>query len=253
MWHKIAPVLSANFTVIATDLRGYGDSSKPPSKSDFSTYSKRAMAADQVAVMERLGYEQFYLVGHDRGARVAHRLVKDYPGRVGKLVLLDIAPTLVMYGGLNQAFATAYYHWLFLIQPHPFPETLIGANPDYFLHDCLRRWSRKGDAFSPLAVAEYERCFRNPETIRATCDDYRASASIDLEHDREDRHEKIACPLLVLWGKLGVLEKHFDLLSIWQQQALKVEGQALNCGHFLPEEADEDVLKELHNFLLTLS
>ncbi|MBR8831786.1 MAG: alpha/beta hydrolase [Chlorogloea purpurea SAG 13.99] len=248
MWLKIAPILEENFTVIATDLRGYGDSSKPPSLPDHSTYSKRAMAADQVGVMAKLGYDRFYLMGHDRGARVAHRLAKDYPTRVKKLILLDIAPTLIMYENLAQDFATAYYHWLFLIQPFPFPETLIGADPVYFLRDCLGRWSRNRNAFSDMAMAEYERCFSNLETIRATCEDYRASATIDLQHDRQDRAIKISCPLLVLWGKWGVLSRHFDMSSVWDEQGLKVQGKALDCGHFLPEEAPEDVFMEVKKF-----
>lgn len=249
MWHKIAPQLATEFTVVATDLRGYGDSDKPEGKIDCSHYSKRIMARDQVEVMSQLGYEQFYLVGHDRGARVAHRLALDYPGRVAKLVLLDIAPTYDMYATADREFATAYYHWFFLIQPQPFPETLIGANPDYFIKYCLQSWSQDISAFTAEAIREYLRCFRQPKTIHSTCEDYRASVTIDLEHDAEDRARKITCPLLVLWGKKGIIGRKYDVLTLWQERAIDVRGKAIDCGHFLPEELPKATYHNIREFL----
>lgn len=208
MWHKIAPNLAQEFTVIIPDLRGYGDSDKPIGMTDHYNYSKRVMAQDQIEVMAQLGYDQFYLVGHDRGGRVAHRLTLDYPNKVKKLALLDIAPTYQMYSETDQEFAKVYYHWFFLIQPFPFPETLINQNPDFFLTHCLQSWSKTDRPFSSEAMAEYLRCFRDPNTVHGTCEDYRASATIDLEHDRTDMDKKIECPLLVLWGNKGVIEKN---------------------------------------------
>ena len=239
MWHKIAEKLAENFTVIIPDLRGYGDSDKPSGTANHSNYSKRVMAADQIEVMSQLGYEEFYLVGHDRGGRVAHRLSLDYPHKVKKLPLLDIAPTYQMYTTTNQQFASAYYHWFFLIQPFPFPETLINNNPDFFLTHCLQSWSKTESAFTPEAMAEYLRCFRDPQTVHGTCEDYRASATIDLEHDRQDIEKKIECPLLVLWGNKGVIEKKYDVIESWQKRAINVQEKSLNRGHFLPEEAPE--------------
>lgn len=230
MWHKIAEKLAENFTVIIPDLRGYGDSDKPSGTANHSNYSKRVMAADQIEVMSQLGYEEFYLVGHDRGGRVAHRLSLDYPHKVKKLALLDIAPTYQMYTTTDQQFASAYYHWFFLIQPFPFPETLINNNPDFFLTHCLQSWSKTESAFTPEAMAEYLRCFRDPQTVHGTCEDYRASATIDLEHDRQDIEKKIECPLLVLWGNKGVIEKKYDVIESWQKRAINVQGKSLNCG-----------------------
>ena len=250
LWHKIAPRLAEHFTVIATDLRGYGDSAKPTGDSDHGNYSKRVMAQDQVEVMQQLGYEEFYLVGHDRGARVAHRLTIDHPQRVKKLGLLDIAPTYQMFATTDQAFATAYYHWFFLIQPTPFPETLIHANPDYFLNHCLKSWSKRAGAFTTEAIAEYQRAFSQAETIHATCEDYRASATIDLVHDAQDQNYKIACPVLVLWGERGIIGKKYDVIASWQKQAHNITGMALDCGHFLPEEAPDETYQQLRDFLV---
>ncbi|HAC62707.1 MAG TPA: alpha/beta hydrolase [Cyanothece sp. UBA12306] len=249
MWHKIAPMLAENFTVIATDLRGYGDSSKPPGNQDHSNYSKRVTAQDQVEVMAQLGYEQFYLIGHDRGARVAQRLSLDYPQKVKKLGVLDIVPTYQMYTTTDQQFATAYYHWFFLIQPFPFPETLISQNPDYFLRHCLRTWSQNFDSFTEEALREYIRCFDDPKTIHGTCEDYRASATIDLEHDLQDITCKIQCPLLVLWGKNGFIQQNYNCLKSWQKRGVKVMGNYVNCGHFLPEEAPEETYNNIKEFL----
>lgn len=249
MWHKICHPLAENYTVIMTDLRGYGDSSKPPVTEDHRNYTKRVMAKDQVEVMSSLGYEQFYLVGHDRGARVAHRLALDHPQRVRKLALLDIIPTYQLYQNSDRALATAYYHWFFLIQPHPFPETLISSNPEYFLRHCLSSWGKVKEAFSSYAIAEYLRCFSNPETINSTCEDYRASATIDLIDDQADLNQKITCPLLVLWGNLGIIGQKYDVLASWQERATNVQGKGINCGHFLAEEAPEETYQALQKFL----
>lgn len=249
MWHKIAPQLAEKFTIIATDLRGYGNSSKPKGEPGHENYSKRAMARDQVEVMAQLGYDKFYLIGHDRGARVAHRLTLDYPKLVKKLVLLDIVPTSIMYATTDRELATAYYHWFFLIQPYPLPETLIGSNPDYFLRYCLQSWSGNFSAFSPEIIKEYLRYFCNPETIHATCEDYRASATIDLQHEETDR-EKISCPVLLLWGNEGIIGRKYDVLATWQDKTVDIRGKGIDCGHFLPEEAPEETLGNIQDFLL---
>lgn len=247
MWHKIAPRLAQDFSVVVPDLRGYGDSSKPPDGENHFGYSKRATARDQVEVMERLGFTHFAVVGHDRGARVAHRLTRDYPDRVTKLAVLDILPTYTVYQNVNKTLATAYYHWFFLIQPAPFPETLIGNNAEFYLNSLLGRL--KPQAITPEAFAEYLRCFCDPATIHATCEDYRAGATIDLTHDEADLDHKITCPVLALWGEKGFLHKRHDVLAIWREHAVDVSGKALPCGHFLPEEAPEETLVELKTFL----
>ena len=247
MWHKIAPRLAQDFCVVAPDLRGYGDSSKPPDGENHLGYSKRATAHDQVEVMERLGFTHFAVVGHDRGARVAHRLTRDHPDRVTKLAVLDILPTYTVYQQVNKALATAYYHWFFLIQPAPFPETLIGNNAEFYLNAMLGRL--KPQAITSEAFAEYLRCFRDPATIHATCEDYRAAATIDLSHDEADLDHKIAGPVLALWGEKGFLHKRYDVLAIWRERAVDVRGKAVPCGHFLPEEGPEETLAELRTFL----
>lgn len=249
MWHKIAPLLAENFTVIATDLRGYGDSFKMQSDDHYNNHSKRNMARDQVEVMEKLGYQEFYLVGHDRGARVAQRLTLDYPEKIKKLALLDIIPTYYLYKNTDQEFATAYYHWFFLIQPFPFPEKLIESQGDFFLHNCLNSWSKNENAFTEDALREYQRCF-NSAMIHCSCEDYRAGATVDLKHDEADLNSKIQCPLLVLWGNKGIIGNKYDVMAIWQEKALNVTGKALNCGHFLPEEASEETYEALKHFLL---
>ena len=245
MWHVIAPQLAREYTVVCPDLRGYGDSSKPKGLPDHSNYSKRAMAKDMAEVMSALGHRRFHLVGHDRGARVAHRLARDHGSRVRSLTVLDISPTLKMYESTDQAFATAYYHWFFLIQKPPLPEQLLAGHvPGYVLARLA-----KGVRFAPAALREYERAFRDPRTLHATCEDYRASASIDLEHDRKDRRKKLRMPVLVLWGRQGVIERLFDPLRDWREVARDVRGKALDCGHFLPEEKPREVLAELRRFL----
>jgi haloacetate dehalogenase len=245
MWHKVAPRLAESRTIVAADLRGYGDSEKP----DPGDYSKRAMARDQVEAMAALGFDRFAVVGHDRGARVVHRLCLDHPERVSRAAVLDICPTATMYAATDKAFATAYYHWFFLIQPFDLPERLIGAAPDYFLDRTLGAWSRTQDVFTDEALAEYRRCFRKPETIHAACEDYRAAARIDLEHDAADAGKRIGCPLLVLWGAKGIVGRMFDPLAAWREKAGDVRGKAIDCGHFIPEERPEETLDALRAFL----
>ena len=248
MWHRVAPALARHYTVVCADLRGYGDSGKPASDDSHAAYSKRAMAADMVELMRDLGYPRFRLAGHDRGGRVAHRLCLDHPDAVSHVAVLDISPTRTMYAATDMAFATAYYHWFFLIQPFDLPERLIGADPAYYLRRKLGGWGTGLDHFDPRALAEYERCYANPETIHASCEDYRAAASIDLEHDRESEAQKVGCPLLVLWGERGVVHRLFKPLEDWAAVATDVRGRALPCGHYLAEEAPEQTLDEFMAF-----
>lgn len=248
IWHAVAPRLAERFHVICPDLRGYGDSGKPEGGEDHAAYSKHAMAMDMVEVMSQFGYEQFFVAGHDRGARVAHRMALDYPSRVARACVMDIVPTFHMYTTADRAFATGYYHWFFLIQPNGLPEHMIGGDPDYYLREKLRRWSAPGALFNEAAVAEYLRCFRRPETIHASCEDYRAAAGIDLEHDETDRGRRIACPLLVLWGTKGFVHKRYDVPAVWRDYADAVEARGLDCGHFLPEETPNEVCAELLEF-----
>ena len=248
MWHKIAPALAKRFTVVCADLRGYGDSSKPDGGTGHAGYSKRAMAMDQIEVMRTLGFGRFGLVGHDRGGRVAHRLCLDHPLAVDRVALLDISPTRIMYAGTDMAFATAYYHWFFLIQPFDLPERLIGADPIYYLRQKPSGFSSRLHIFDPRALAEYERCFRDPATIHATCEDYRAAATIDLEHDAADAHLRVECPLLALWGEKGVVHRLFDPIADWNKVARDVRGKALPSGHYLAEEVPEETLSELEGF-----
>ncbi len=250
MWHRIAPRLAERFTVVCSDLRGYGDSAKPAGGERSVNYSKRAMAADQVELMRAQGFAHFRLVGHDRGARVAHRLCLDHPDAVERVALLDISPTRIMYERADTAFATAYYHWFFLIQPFDLPERLIGADPVYYLRRKLAGWGSAGlSIFDPRALAEYERCFSDPATVHATCEDYRAAAGIDLEHDAADAAARIACPLLVLWGEKGVVNRLFDPIADWRRVAIDVRGRSLPSGHYLAEEAPEETFAELAAFL----
>ena len=251
MWHRVAPPLARDFSVVCADLRGYGDSSKPKGLPDHANYAKRAMAADMVEVMQALGHERFHVVGHDRGGRVAHRLARDHGRRVLSLTVLDISPTLRMYEATDMAFARAYYHWFFLIQPAPLPEMLLRNQVPGYILGRIGRGPRGLKAFDRRALAEYVRCFRDPRTIHATCEDYRAAAGIDLEHDRRDRRRKLAMPVLALWGKYGVIDKMFDCLADWRAVARDVRGRALACGHFLPEERPAQVLRELRRFLRT--
>ncbi|WP_251977738.1 alpha/beta fold hydrolase [Salinicola avicenniae] len=252
IWHRLAPRLAEHFTVIATDLRGYGDASKPPGDDTHAAYSKRRMAADQVAVMRQLGFDRFRLCGHDRGGRVAHRLALDHAERVEKLMLLDIAPTLAMYEKTDLAFATAYWHWFFLIQPAPLPESWIEAAPGDYVTRILGSRPAGLAPFDPAAIAEYQRCLALPGAAHGLCEDYRASRTIDLEHDRADRAagRHLRIPTRVLWGKLGVIERCFDALAEWREIAVSpVDGGPLPCGHYLPEEAPDAVFQQLIDFM----
>jgi haloacetate dehalogenase len=246
-WHRIAPQLAKHFTVVATDLRGYGDSSKPDDGEHHTGYSKRTMAADQVKVMQQLGFEQFAVVGHDRGGRVAHRMAIDHVDRITRVVLIDIVPTLKLYSAVTKQFATAYYHWFFLIQPAPVPETLLAGQGEFFLRTLFRGLD---EAVIPKEVfAEYVRCFNDPATLHAMCEDYRAAANIDLKHDAADLDKQIACPLLVLWGERGAMHALYDVLATWAERATDVRGKALPGGHWLPEEVPALVHDELQRFL----
>jgi haloacetate dehalogenase len=251
IWHKVAPVLAQHFTVIAADLRGYGDSGKPQGADDHSNYSKRRLALDQVELMRRHGHESFALVGHDRGGRVAARMAIDHPGAVTRLVTLDVAPTAAMYEQTSLDFARAYWHWFFLVRPAPFPETLIRADPDLYLKQTIGARSAGLKPFTPEAYAAYLRCLSDPATAHGICEDYRASIGIDLEHDRADlaAGKKISCPFLALWGADGVVGKCFDPLAEWRKWNAAVEGNALPCGHYIPEEAPELLLERVLPFL----
>lgn len=253
MWHRVAPALAHRFTLVMPDLRGYGDSDRPPSGADHAAYSKRAMAADMVGLMRSLGHERFYVCGHDRGARVAHRLALDHPHAVRRLMLLDISPTRTMYERTTMEFARAYYHWFFLIQPAPLPETLIGADPVFYLRCKLGGWGVHGlEVFDPRALAEYERCFAAPGAVHAMCEDYRAAAGIDLDHDRADEARRIDCPLRVLWGERGVVHRLFAPIADWQEKAAQpVTGRALACGHYIAEEVPQLLVEEIEAFFGT--
>ncbi len=252
LWHRVARQLAADYTLVLPDLRGYGDSSRLPGLPDHANYSKREMARDMVAVMDALGHARFFVCGHDRGGRVAHRLAVDHPERVLRLCVIDIAPTLDMYAATDMAFARGYYHWFHLIQPSPLPETMIGGNPLPYLHAKLGGWGSGGLAhLEPQALAEYERCFTRPDAIHSACEDYRASAGIDLEHDRQSREmgERIACDTLVLWGDRGLVNRLFKPLALWQAQcAGRVSGQAVAAGHFIPEELPQETADALWSF-----
>jgi len=249
MWHRVAPHLAQRYTVVCADLRGYGDSSKPRSDVLHLTYSKRATAADMVELMAALGFSRFRLVGHDRGARVSHRLCLDHPDAVDRVAMLDISPTRIMLAQTDQAFATAYYHWFFLIQPFDFPERMIGADPVYYLHQKIGSWGTGLGKFDPRALAQYERCFSDPATIHASCEDYRAAASIDLQHDADDGDRRIECPLLVLWGEHGVVHRLFEPLEDWRSCAIDVRGRAVPSGHYIAEEIPDLLCRELEAFL----
>ena len=263
MWHRVAQQLNQHYFVVLPDLRGYGESSKTPGLPDHSNYSKRNMALDMVAVMKALGADQFFLGGHDRGARVAHRLALDHAARVKKLCVIDIAPTLDMFEGTTltqpyMEFAKAYYHWFHMLQPAPLPEIMMGANhPETakaYLRAKLGGWGSAGLGYiEPQALLEYERCFCNAEALHTACEDYRASGGIDLQHERESRErgEKVACDMLVLWGARGVVQRLFDPMALWQAQCSGVvAGQAMPAGHFIPEELPEATAAALQAFFV---
>ncbi|MFJ2320886.1 alpha/beta fold hydrolase [Pseudomonas sp. NPDC087817] len=251
IWHKIAEQLAEHFTVVAADLRGYGDSSRPAADALHRNYSKREMARDNVELMKALGFEQFSILAHDRGARVAHRLALDHPAAVQRMMLLDIAPTLAMYAQTNEAFARAYWHWFFLIRPAPLPETLIEADPESYLRSVMGSRSAGLKPFTEQAFGEYLRCLQLPGSARGICEDYRASAGIDLEHDRANiaASQHLNLPLRVLWGADGVVGRCFDPLGEWQQVATNVTGQALPAGHYLAEEVPQLLLAQALDFL----
>lgn len=250
MWHRVAPHLAERFTVVCPDLRGYGASAAPPGSPDHATYSKRAMAADMVAVMVDLGFDRFAAAGHDRGGRVLHRMCLDHPDRVAAAAVLDIVPTRTVFESTDQALATGYYHWFYLIQPAPLPERMISLDPEFWVKSKLGRWSARGlDAFAPEAVDAYVDAFREPAVVHATCEDYRAGATIDLAHDRGDETRRIGCPLLVLWGEQGLMHKRFDVPACWTAKAAgPIASRVFPCGHFLPEEEPDLTIEALATF-----
>lgn len=254
MWHKVAPMLAERYTVVAPDLRGYGDSGKPVVGDDPERYSKRRTGQDQLEVMSTLGHRSFHVVGHDRGARVGHRMALDAPERVRSFTTLDVAPSQAAFEAMDSSLAFAWFHWHLMRQPEPFPETLIGGNPKFYLDFLLERWTAVEGAITEEAYAEYLRCFSNPDTIRASCADYRA-IDVDLAHDEADRGRKLTCPVLALWG--GNMTKRpgwqtgrgLDMLRVWQERAENVQGRAIDCGHFLAEESPEETASEILKFL----
>jgi haloacetate dehalogenase len=248
-WHRIAPELAKRYRVICADLRGYGDSSKPEGLPDHSNYSKRAMGLDMVELMRTLGHQTFHLVGHDRGARVAHRLTRDNEASVRTLTVLDVSPTLKMFESTNLAFATAYYHWFMMLQPPPLPEKMLAGQVPFNILGRVGRTEPDLSAFDPQAIDAYVRAFADPRAIHASCEDYRAAGTIDLEHDRADRGRKINTPVLALWGARAVVGKLFDCLADWREVANRVTGRAIDCGHFLPEEAPLETLAEIERFI----
>jgi len=252
LWQRVARALAPQFQLVLPDLRGYGDSSKPRGEPDHANYSKRTMAADMAALMRSLGHERYFVCGHDRGGRVAHRLALDHADAVAKLAVLDIVPTVDVYAATDMQLATAYYHWFHLIQPSPLPELMIGADARHYLRAKLGGWGAKGlTHIEPEALAEYERCFFRPEAIHAMCEDYRAAASIDLVHDNASRaaSEKVRCDLLALWGERGVVQRLFEPLRLWQAQcAGTVSGRAVPAGHFIPEELPQETAAALSEF-----
>ncbi|MBW6422603.1 alpha/beta hydrolase [Rhizobium sp. XQZ8] len=244
-WHKVAPILANDFTVIAPDLRGYGDSWKPEGGPGHVNYSKRAMALDHLEVMAALGFDRFSVVGHDRGGRVAHRMALDHPQAIEKLVLIDIAPTATMYARTDMEFARRYFWWFFLIQPHPLPERLIAADPDFFLDTHIAGQIKVEGSVDPQVMAEYRRCYADPATRHAICEDYRAAATIDLEHDAADKDKRVAAPLTALWGSRGTVGALYDVLETWREKAIDVRGHAIDCGHSPQEEAPDALLEAL--------
>ena len=250
MWHRVAPQLARRFTVVLLDLRGYGDSGRPDPGPASAAYAKREMALDAIAVMQAQGFERFQVLAHDRGARVAHRLAADHPQAVERLMLLDIAPTLAMYEQTSFTFAQAYWHWFFLTQPPPLPEALIESDPVRYVRSMMGKRHAGLEAFDPAALAQYERCAQLPGTAQSICADYRASAGIDLAHDRADvaARRKLDQPLRVLWGEHGVVGQCFDVLGLWRERAAEVSGRSLPCGHYIAEEAPALLLEEVFQF-----
>ncbi len=255
IWHRVAPALAQRFTVVAVDLRGYGDSGRPPADPAHANHSKREMALDALAAMRHHGFERFGILAHDRGARVAHRLAADHAAAVDRMLLLDVAPTLAMYEQTGEAFARAYWHWFFLIQPPPLPEALIASDPVRYIRSVMGARHAGLAPFAPEALAEYERCAAIAGTAESICEDYRASAGIDLEHDRADiaAGARLPMPLRVLWGAHGAVGRCFDVLALWRERAGQVDGRALPCGHYIPEEAPGELLAEAFEFFAPTS
>jgi haloacetate dehalogenase len=250
MWARVAPVLAKRYTVVCADLRGYGDSAKPACAADRSNYSFRAFAQDQVGLMRQLGFERFHLVGHDRGGRTGHRMALDHPAALISLTVMDIVPTYTMFMDTNKDVARAYWHWYFLAQPEPFPERLIGKDPDYFYETSLVGWgATKISDFDPEMLAEYRRAWRTPEMIHGSCSDYRAAGSIDLEHDRADSGRKIECPTLVFYGASGVMARLFDIPAEWRKRCVQSTEASLPGGHFLVDQFPADTARILLDFL----
>jgi len=250
MWHRVAPALAATHRLVMMDLRGYGDSDRPVSDDTHAPYSKREMALDALTTMQHFGYTKFEILAHDRGARVAHRLAADHPQSVQRLMLLDIAPTLAMYENTSQAFAKAYWHWFFLIQPPPLPEALIETDPVRYICSVMGKRHAGLAAFAPEAFAEYERCIQIPGSAHGICEDYRASATVDLEHDRADiaAVNQLSMPVRALWGEHGVVGANFDVIQLWNARATNVSGRAVPCGHYIAEEAPEELIAEAQKF-----
>jgi haloacetate dehalogenase len=248
LWRKLAPLFARDFSVVATDLRGYGESSKPADGDNHAGHSKRETARDQVEVMQALGHQRFAVVGHDRGGRVAHRMALDHGERIERIAVLDIVPTLRLFTDMKQAFATAYFHWFFMLAPAPVPETLLANSAEFFVRGLFL--GLPADAVAEPIFAEYLRSFRDPATMHAMCEDYRAAASIDLEHDRADLAQKVDCPLLALWGERGAMHPLYDVTATWRERANDVRGKALPGGHWLPEEIPDALYAELRAFLM---
>lgn len=249
MWHRVAPRLAEEFTVVVPDLRGYGDSDKPAGDREHRTYAKRTMARDNVEVMRALGFERFGVAGHDRGGRVSYRMALDHPQHVTRLAVLDIVPTYTMFTHVDKDFALATYHWFFLAQPPDLPERLIGGDPEFYIRNTLARWSGNLDAFDPEALTDYIEHFRDPACIHATCEDYRAGPTTDFADDAADYgRNKIACPVLALWGETERRRQRRDSLAVWREWATDVRGHAIPCGHFLPEEAPDETYRALREF-----
>ena len=248
LWRKIAPLFAKDYTVICADLRGYGDSDKPKSDEKHLTYSKKTMGLDQNELMKKLGFNKYFLVGHDRGARVAHRMAIDFKESIKKISVLDIVPTSHVFKNTNAILARRYYHWFFLIQSYPHPETMIGNDPEYYIRSKLQMWGANNQYLTEDIIKEYLRCF-NTESINASCEDYRAGASIDLVHHEEDLHKKISCPLQVLWGSKATVEELYDPVKVWKEWAINVEGESIDCGHFLPEENPIETYNAIIKFL----
>ncbi len=253
MWHRVAPALARHFTVVATDLRGYGDSGKPPSDPEHAAYAKRAMAGDQVHVMAALGFDRFHLVGHDRGARVGQRLALDHPECVETMVVLDVVATDEIFRNVDAGLAKAYFHWFMMLQPEPLAETLIGNSTEFYMRWLMGRWCTVPGAVTEEAFAEYLRCFNAPGAIHTACEDYRA-APLDILHNDADAERRLECPVLVLWGAdqrqhPGWPSMSFDILETWRRRAVDVRGRGLPCGHFIPEEAPGETVAEILAFL----